>query len=156
MTRIEKFVTRPWHGSVGSCYASPVEHRIRAARPSDRPFIAKSLRGCLRETSVGRHADEPHMTAEVNALLDAWAAEGALSLVACDVEDEGVLLGFGVAQAPTLHALYVRRDFRHLGLGRSLLAELGYCSRYTLPPPRGARLLARMTYAPRLVLRGAA
>ena len=132
-----------------------MDHRLRPARTSDRPFVAKSLRGCLRETSVGRHADEEHMVREVNALLDAWAAEGARLLVACDTEDEGVLLGFACAQAPTLHAVYVRSTFRGLGLARAMLDALGYCSRYTLPPSRGTRLTRRMTYAPRLVLRAA-
>lgn len=126
---------------------------VRPARDDDRAYLAKTIARCLQETHVGKGADWSSLLTEVTRLLGAWEADGAKLLVAVHPEDDDAIVGYAIGEPPTLHHVYVRGGadgMRGQGVARVLLAALGTCSRYSLPPSRCTSLVRRMTYAPSL------
>lgn len=71
--------------------------------------------------------------------VDALLRRGADLRMAVDPDDRNVILGWGCAEPPVLHYVYVKEAYRHQGIALTLLAALGLaqekkivCTHWTL------------------------
>lgn len=118
--------------------------RIRVGNEKDRAFIVFSWMSSFYENENGpavRHADREHYRAEMNRVFDRLVMTARI-LVACDLEDENVLIGFAAATLRELHYVFVRQDFRKVGIARKLIEAFpDPIKSYTFFTHAGARRL---------------
>lgn len=98
--------------------------KIRPAEETDVGFIINSW--LKNQRDVGDHY---HM---VNGIYFKQYRDRVLGLlasgktaVACDPEDGGTILGYITRGERCIHMLYVKHDFRRLGIGRELVLATG-------------------------------
>lgn len=122
--------------------------RIRAAKPEDTSFVLDAWRRSFEDAPAVRGADREHyrieLTRAIRRLLDK-----AECRVACDPEDEDTIVGFAAFTGDELHYVYVKKDFRGMGVARQLLDGLSVAA-YTFRsnnarPPQGWRYTPRFT-----------
>ncbi len=130
---------------------------FRPARESDHAFIADSWRRSFEGAPSVHGADREHYKHEMTRLIRSLLqAKGTTTYVACDQEDDDVLLGFACFSERELHYVYVRADFRQMGIAKSLLGMSAEIAQYTFRTLMGERRLhARergWKYTPRFTL----
>jgi hypothetical protein len=117
--------------------ATVPEHFPFAMRPAsegDAPFIVDSWMLSYRPSAVARDAGGAYIRgqkAKIRRLLSR-----ANILVACLPEDPETILGWSATEATVVHFVYVKREFRRLGIASSLLSPfLGEATTYTHRTP---------------------
>ena len=128
---------------------------VRAARDSDYAFVLDTWRRSFEHAPAVAGADPSSYELEMKFVI-ARLFKTSEVLIACDVEDDDTLLGFASISGPTLNYVYVRKDFRNMGVARTLLAGrklTGYSFR-TLAGERRLKLRERMIFAPRFTIGG--
>lgn len=128
----------------------------RPARDSDMPFIADSWRRSFEGSPAVHGANREHYRGELNrAIQSLTGRKGTTTTVACDREDDDVLLGFACFTGTELHYVYVRADFRQMGIARGL-TEAAQIATYTFRTLIGERRMrARLRgweFTPRFTL----
>jgi RimJ/RimL family protein N-acetyltransferase len=115
-----------------------VSLRIRIAKDSDQAFIIDAWKRSFEGAPAVRGADREHyrqeMTRAIRRLLDR-----ATVRVACDPKDEDTIVGFCAFTSPDpdhaeLHYVYVKRDFRGIGVMRELTSGVPITA-YTFKTP---------------------
>lgn len=97
---------------------------LRDAVDSDLGFVQNSWRGTFHLGGFGaQDSDREHYHEEMTRLFERILKRARVR-VACDTKDQDVLLGFAVATGRELHFVYVRQDFRRLGVARALVEDL--------------------------------
>lgn len=99
------------------------QYNIREAKGSDLNFIydtwLKSYRNSVLASQCGDAVFFSHYRFVIDKLL-----HDCKPLIACLPNDEDVILGYLVAQAPdTIHYLFVKEAFRQLGIGNALITH---------------------------------
>ncbi len=113
--------------------------RIRDARDSDFGFILDTWRRSFEGAPAVVDADPNHLFGELAIMIGrALKRAGAIVRVACDPEDDDVLLGFVACNGSELHYAYVKRDLRNHGIVPAMLDGLEIRS-YTFRTPAGDR-----------------
>lgn len=126
---------------------------VRAARDSDYAFVLDTWRRSFESAPAVAGADPSAYELEMKFVI-ARLFKTSEVLIACDTEDEDTLLGFASISGPTLNYVYVRKDFRNMGVARTLLEGrdlTGYSFR-TLAGERRLKLRERMIFAPRFTI----
>ena len=102
--------------------------RLREFREEDRPLILSTWWKSLKDPpTFDVHIPDPiyrrEKKAVVNKLLD-----GAVTLVAHELDDEDKILGYicGEASLPVIHYVYVKRIYTGFGIARLLVDT--YCN----------------------------
>lgn len=98
----------------------PEPWRIREARASDVGFVTDAWRESyyVGGPSV-QYADRDDYRRKMTAMFSEMLRDAAV-LVACDSEDEDTLIGFAAHTKGTLHYVYIKADFRKMGIARAL------------------------------------
>lgn len=95
---------------------------IRLGKATDVAYVVRNfIHGCQGALVTRRlHGDEyrGRVREQIIGLLERPAAR---LFVACDSEDEDVILGFALVERSCVHWVYVRADWRHQGIARALL-----------------------------------
>ncbi len=97
---------------------------IRPELPTDRGFVVTRWRSSLRKRSPYRDLDAGFYHAAMGVIIDAVLSDpGTDVLVASDVEDPDVVLGFVVADPyqRLLHYMYTRTRLRGRGVASRLI-----------------------------------
>jgi GNAT superfamily N-acetyltransferase len=118
--------------------ATPV--LIRPARETDFAFIVDAWCRSFEGSPVVHGADRNHYRSEmVRVIRKMLSGVGAATTrVACDREDDDTLLGFAAFTGPELHYVYVRQDFRQMGIAKAML-EGASIAQYTFRTLQGER-----------------
>lgn len=102
---------------------------VRPAKPTDTAFIMDAWKRSFEGAPAVRHADREHYRTEMERTIGRVCA-GSTVLVACDSSDEDTLVGFASYSARpshhgvALHYIYVKRDFRGMGIAKRLLRDV--------------------------------
>lgn len=99
--------------------------KTRAYKPEDRNFIlATFLRGLFYGDSwftiIPKHIFMEHYHKVIVYLLDKSTTEIKVS---CLVEDENVVLGYSITSPDTLHWVFVKKQWRGIGIAKDLVPE---------------------------------
>ena len=133
---------------------SPIETpplKVRAARAEDMAFISNAWIWSYYEGTPAFRgiADKDHFRLEMTKTIRR-ICDNAEVRVACDPSDEDTLVGFCAFGLGTLHYVYVKRDFRGMGVARTLLEGVpikAYSFRTANAKPRaGWRFTPRFTW----------
>ena len=128
--------------------------RIRIAKPGDMVFVIDAWKRSYEGAAAVKGADREHyrieMTRAINRLCDRAEVR-----VASDPLDEDTLVGFAAftrsaSGAAELHYVYVKRDFRQMGIARDLLEGVPVTA-YTFRTPIW-RARSGWAYTPRFTL----
>ncbi len=96
---------------------------VREARPNDTAFIIDAWKRSYEGAPAVRGADRDHyrheMTKAIRRLCDRCVVR-----IACDSSDEDTIVGFAAFTGGELHYIYVKKDFRGMGIARTLLVGL--------------------------------
>ena len=113
-------------------------------------FVVDAWRRSFEASPAVHGADREHYRAEMTRTIHAIVgARDTTTRVACDHEDDDVVLGFACFTGPaldartssaTLHYVYVRSDFRQMGITKSLLDGVDV-AHYTFRTLAGERRL---------------
>lgn len=106
--------------------SAPVTYVLRPGRKSDIPFIIKSWHMTLRHehTFLDNDIFFPAYRQQMSRII-------ANSKVTVAANGDSII-GFSITSDPdVLHFVYVKRDFRHAGVGTDLISHLGDYPRYT-------------------------
>lgn len=120
--------------------------RIRDARDADFGFILDTWRRSFEGSPAVNNADKTHLQTEMAITVGrAIKRQGAIVRVACDPEDDDVLIGWAAANERELHYVYVRggepdRNMRGMGIARALIEPLKIRT-YTFRTQAGERRL---------------
>lgn len=115
--------------------------RIREARDGDFGFILDTWRRSFEGAAAVAGADPNHLFTELAIVVGrAVKRPGSVVRVACDPEDDDVLLGFVAVNGTELHYAYVKRDLRNHGIVPAMLDGLAIRS-YTFRTQAGERRL---------------
>ena len=126
---------------------------IRAARPEDMTFVVGAWRASFETAAAVKGADRDHyrieMTRTIRRLCDR-----AQVRVATAPDDDDHLLGFAALSklddGSELHYVYVKQDFRKMGIARLLLGDVdvkAYTFRSSNARPRNG-----WAYTPRFTI----
>ena len=99
-------------------------HQLRAFRESDRNFVVRGWASEMRRASFSRHVP-PDVYWPSQHELVAQLLSLATTIVACDPENNEHVYGAVVYQPAELaivHWVYVKGDYRRIGLAASLVA----------------------------------
>ena len=106
------------------------EFPIRPGAVTDRSFIFDSWRHSFWDApavrGMGRDQYFADMGRRVEALLDRTAV-----LVAHDPADPDIILAWACIEPPAVHYVFVRKDFRGLGLARALVSSIEGLTTFT-------------------------
>jgi GNAT superfamily N-acetyltransferase len=125
---------------------------IRPARESDTAFIVDAWKKSFEGAPAVRGADREHYRIEMTRAIRRLCDRGHIR-IATAPDDEDHLLGFAAFtradDGAELHYVYVKQDFRGLGIARKLVADLNVTS-YTFAsnsarPRKGWRYTPRFT-----------
>lgn len=115
---------------------------IRAYRPTDEAFVIdawkRSYEGALAVRGCDREHYRIEMSRTIGRILDKTTTT---TLVACDPEDADTIVGFACYTRSTmlgpveLHYVYVKREFRKMGVARFMLEGIPVGS-YTFLAPQ--------------------
>lgn len=94
--------------------------RLRPAGPEDEPFIVDSWCMSYKSQAVARDMG-PRYLVDYKWFVRALLKKVRVT-VACDVEDPGVILGWCASSPGVVHYVFVKHDFRRLGIAKNLLA----------------------------------
>lgn len=124
--------------------------RVRAAKAEDMAFIVNAWVWSFYEGSPNlRAADRDHFRTEMTKTIRR-VCDGSEVRVACDPSDENTLVGFAAFTHGTLHYVYVKKDFRRMGVARALLHDVpirAYSFRTAnAKPPPSWRFTPRFTW----------
>lgn len=102
---------------------------LRDGVDTDLGFVKDSWRGTFHLGGYGaQDAEREHYHEEMTRLFERLFKRDRSRVrirVACDPKDQDSILGFAVTSGDELHFVYVRQDFRKLGVARALLEDLG-------------------------------
>ena len=108
---------------------------IRPARESDDGFILDTWRESLRaESDIAKASTEAYRLVMLRHIRRLSREPGAVRLVCYDPQDDDTLVGYAVATGHELHYVYVRREFRRMGIARSLVEQVHPAS-YSITTP---------------------
>jgi hypothetical protein len=93
---------------------------VRDARDADFAFIVDAWCRSFEHSPAVKGADREAYRTEMVRMVRSVMGR-ATTRVACDHEDDDVLLGFATFSGPVLHYVYVRKDFRQMGIVRAML-----------------------------------
>ena len=128
---------------------------IRDWVPADEHFVKSAWRGSFRLAGHGvQDADHIHYDMEMDRVFDRILPRATVK-IACDPKDPDNLIGFAVLTGSELHYVYVKRDFRKLGVVPAMLEGLDIRSFTfkTLPGERRIRPSSRgWAFTPRFTL----
>jgi hypothetical protein len=128
---------------------------IREAVASDEAFVKSAWRGTFRTAGHGVEDAEPtHYHREMQRVFERLLP-GATIRIACDPADADNLIGFAAFTGMELHYVYVKQDFRKLGVVPAMLEGLDIRSFTfkTLPGDRRMRPKARgWLFTPRFTI----
>jgi len=125
---------------------------IRSAGDGDVAFILDAWKKSYEGAPAVRGADREHYRIEMTRAIRRLCDRGEVR-VATAPDDPDHLLGFAAFtiadDGAELHYVYVKREFRGMGIARALLSELNV-TRYTFVsptarPPKGWRFTPRFT-----------
>ena len=96
---------------------------IRPCKTVFDPFIYNSWIRTLRNEDQYRHVDANWLTTAQHALIEKILASAAVACVSAHPEDDpDTILGYAVGERRgVLHFIYVKKNFRQLGLATRLL-----------------------------------
>jgi ribosomal protein S18 acetylase RimI-like enzyme len=127
--------------------------RVRPAKATDMPFVHDSWRRSFEGAPAVRLADREHLRVEMRRVINRLC-DHATVLVACDTTDEDTLVGFAAFTErdgrSELHYVYVKKDFRGMGIARSLLANARVATFTFLTP--SARPRKGWVFTPRFTI----
>lgn len=96
---------------------------LRLATPSDLRFVKHSWFQSYRKGGRAPDVAFPVLQAGLGALIDRLVSEASVFVAAAtEVPDE--ICGWSCRRTGTLHYVYVKQAYRHLGIGRQLCAEI--------------------------------
>lgn len=129
---------------------------IRSARGSDLNFIYSTWMN-----SFWSDSQKPYRTAESFQKFYPQIIDYLLSVsniaIACKKDEEDVIYGYAIAQRPVAHYVFVKEDFRNMGIASSLLERLEAGDVYTHSTGTLRRILRHQPdnriYNPYLLLR---
>lgn len=121
----------------------------RPMRPTDEAFILDAWRRSYEGSAAVKHADREHyrqeMTRTIRRILDK-----ATVRLRVDAEDENTIVGFAAFTGHELHYVYVKKEFRKMGVARALLQDIPITC-YTFITPT-VRHHAGWAFTPRFTL----
>lgn len=109
--------------------------KVRTFREADIAYIGNSLMNSYAyEVSGAPRAIEP--TARKSLIREELKESVAPIWVACDLQDEDLIMGWLWGEPPLLHYVFVREEFRGKGIALQLLAPFAssrtiFCSHWT-------------------------
>lgn len=129
--------------------------RIRDWVPADEAFVKSAWRGTYRTAGIGvAGAESEHYHQEMQRIFDRVLPKATVK-IACDPKDEDNLIGFAALLGTELLYVYVKQDFRKLGVVPALLSGLDIRSFTfkTLPGERRIRPASRgWQFTPRFTI----
>lgn len=117
---------------------APLPVALRAYQSADEGFVVSTWVRVV--SSIPGQAKRPRWEQEyfrrgVHETAERLLASGLCVLVACDVEDPGLLYGWAGSEGDCLHGWYVKPRYRAAGIGRLLLAGLPAVRAYSMAAP---------------------
>lgn len=121
----------------------------RDMKPDDVAFVLDSWRRSFEGAPAVKGAERIHyrqeMTRAIRRILDR-----ATVRVRCDANDEDTIVGFAAFTGLELHYVYVKKEFRKMGVAKAMLEGLPI-EAYTFLTP-SARPPSRWAFTPRFTL----
>ena len=101
----------------------------------DGNFIYHSWGNSYREAALGAWGDIPKATyyKRVRLRIDTLLKRGAELKIACDPDNQDIILGWMCAESPVLHYVYVKEAYRKQGIALTLLNACGLSSTNVIP-----------------------
>lgn len=101
----------------------------------DEGLVYHSWSNSYREAVQHRWGDIPLYSyyKRMRASIDALLARGAEVKIACDPDDQNLIMGWACAEPPALHYVYVKEVYRRQGIGASLVRACGLSSSQVIP-----------------------
>lgn len=97
-------------------------YRVRPAAPGDMAFIRDAWRRSFEPESILFRINRSAYQRRMDMLFDELLGElNAQARIASDMADDDNLLGFAVLREPELHYVYVKHDYRRIGVVPDLL-----------------------------------
>ena len=128
---------------------------IRDWVATDEAFVKSAWRGTFRTAGVGVAGCDPeHYHQEMQRIFDRLLPRSTVK-IACDPKDSDNLIGFAVLTGTELRYVYVKQDFRKLGVVPAMLEGLDIrtFTFKTLPGERRIRPASRgWLFTPRFTL----
>lgn len=93
---------------------------VRPYAEADRAFVVETTAKVRQPTGVPWGEWKPYGEEWVRSCLLSWGASPNVA------EGNGVILGFVLCRRNVVEVLYVKRDYRGMGLGRLLLDAAGF------------------------------
>jgi hypothetical protein len=104
---------------------------IRPGKIEDLPFIYSTwLRAYKYSSDFARSISSEVYYKFHHLLIERIITRSAQVLVACESENLDVVFGYLIAEGPVIHFAYVKKPFRDLGIGTSLLKMYGKMPQY--------------------------
>ncbi len=128
---------------------------LRSARASDMAFVIDAWKKSYEGAPAVRGADREHYRVEMTRAIRRLCDRAEIR-IATAPDDDDHLLGFAAFvttdDGAELHYVYVKQDFRKMGIARALLADLKVTAytflSNTARPPKG------WAYRPRFTIDG--
>lgn len=100
--------------------------KIRGFFPEDAPFICRSwllglYYGSDFYNAMSKDTFMSYYSRAVNVVLSMYPATDVK--IACLVEDPTVILGYSVGAPNTIHWVYVKKEWRGIGIARDLMPK---------------------------------
>lgn len=127
---------------------------IRPAREGDMAFVIDAWKRSYEASPAVRGADREHYRAEMSRAIRRLCSRATVR-VACASEDDDHVVGFAAFSQPEgaraeLHYVYVKKDFRGMGIARKLLADVSVGT-YTFTTPT-VRPRSGWSFTPRFTI----
>ena len=94
----------------------------RTVRPTDLPYILSTWAKAARDAALVKGMDVAPASSFLRSIfVRQLEAPDVSARVATPLDDDDTLLGWSVYSSEALHFVYVRRNFRGIGIARSLV-----------------------------------
>jgi GNAT superfamily N-acetyltransferase len=113
--------------------------KVRPVRDGDWPLIYDTF---VRSAGIGQAKLRPEVFKKGKTLgrfhkelayrLDVLKSRDATFKVACDPDDNDLIMGWAAGEGPVLHYIYIKTAYRGQGIARELVAELGLANQSPL------------------------
>jgi GNAT superfamily N-acetyltransferase len=122
-------------------------YALRPAQPADAVYVMHSWLRSYESSAVARDMGRSYYLSHERTIRR--ILERADVLVACLEDDPETIVGYAVTGPETVFYVYVKKDFRRLGIARALLAPyLELATIYTHKSARALPVPASWVYVP--------